>query len=40
MEFSIRIAVAVFIWLLVPSVLWAWTGDVVGVADGDTITVL
>jgi micrococcal nuclease len=26
--------------LFVPSVLWAWTGEVVGIADGDTITVL
>ena len=26
--------------LILPSLLWAWSGKVVGVADGDTITVL
>jgi micrococcal nuclease len=26
--------------LFIPSILWAWTGEVVGIADGDTITVL
>ena len=26
--------------LLVLTILWAWTGEVVGIADGDTITVL
>jgi len=37
---------AALLWLipllihLLPSPVWAWTGKVVGVADGDTITVL
>jgi micrococcal nuclease len=35
-----KIAVILFLWLLLPSILLAWTGEVVGVADGDTITVL
>jgi hypothetical protein len=26
--------------LLVPLLLWPWTGEVVGIMDGDTITVL
>ena len=31
--------IALFIFLL-PSPVWAWTGKVVGISDGDTITVL
>jgi micrococcal nuclease len=39
MKLGFRIAVTFFIALLVPSLLWAWTGEVVGIAAGDTITV-
>jgi len=35
-----KILSALFLWLLAPSILWAWTGKVVGIADSDTITVL
>ncbi len=31
---------AVFCFLLLPYPVWAWSGKVIGVADGDTITVL
>ena len=40
MKLGIRIALTVFMGLLAPSLLWAWTGEVVKIADGDTITVL
>ena len=35
-----NIAAVIILWLLLPSILLAWTGEVVGIADGDTITVL
>jgi len=37
--FSI-VLLAVFCFLLLPCPAWAWSGKVIGVADGDTITVL
>ena len=41
MKFGARVAsFTFFIALLVPSLLWAWSGEVVSIADGDTITVL
>lgn len=33
-------SLSVLFFLLMPSICLAWTGEVVGVADGDTITVL
>jgi micrococcal nuclease len=35
-----KIALFIFILLLLPVVTWAWSGKVVNIADGDTITVL
>lgn len=29
-----------FLWWVLPAYFWAWSGKVVGIADGDTITVL
>ena len=40
MKFGIRLSVTFLIALLAPTLSWAWTGKVVGIADGDTITVL
>jgi micrococcal nuclease len=34
------LALALILLLLLPSLSWAWSGKVVGVTDGDTITVL
>jgi micrococcal nuclease len=35
-----KIILALLFCLLVPTILWAWTDEVMGIADGDTITVL
>ncbi len=40
MTHRIKIFLILFLCLLIPSFTWAWPGEVVGVADGDTITVL
>jgi endonuclease YncB( thermonuclease family) len=40
LKFGIKIAFSILLGLLLPSLLWAWTGEVVKIADGDTITVL
>jgi micrococcal nuclease len=40
LKFGIRLSFTFLIALLAPTLLWAWTGKVVGIADGDTITVL
>ena len=34
------IYLALFFFLMLPCPVWAWSGKVIGVADGDTITVL
>ncbi len=36
----VKVISVLFFILLIPSFLWAWTGDVIGISDGDTITVL
>lgn len=36
----IPIGLTVLAALLLPSLAWAWTGKVVGISDGDTITVM
>lgn len=37
---NVKIILALFFVLLAPSYLRAWTGEVIGISDGDTITVL
>jgi micrococcal nuclease len=39
-KYFYKIAVSLFLLLVIPSLCHAWLGEVVHVADGDTITVL
>jgi endonuclease YncB( thermonuclease family) len=40
LKFWVKLLSAFFLCLLIPSITWAWSGEVVGIADGDSITVL
>jgi endonuclease YncB( thermonuclease family) len=37
---TLIVLLALIVFLLLPCPVWAWSGKVIGVADGDTITVL